>query len=150
MKDTSAPYYAGGPAVLPDTLPGNVADFHNFSWREYGQRVGLFRMVDAFDEVGVPAGCTMNAKTALERRAMVEVALERGWQIVAHNFEQGDLLTNYAQEPERERALIRRVLDIYRDVCGRPARGWLSSSLRGTANTPEILAQEGLSFFATT
>ena len=33
-KDTEEPYYAGGPAVLPNILPGNVADFPNYTWRE--------------------------------------------------------------------------------------------------------------------
>jgi hypothetical protein len=38
-KPTSKPYYAGGPAILPDTLPGDIPDFPNYTWREYGQRV---------------------------------------------------------------------------------------------------------------
>ena len=54
VKDTEEPYYAGGPPVLPDPLPGNVADFHNFSWREYGQRVGIWRMIDALTPSAFP------------------------------------------------------------------------------------------------
>lgn len=145
-KDTTEPYYAGGPPILPDPMPGNVADFPNYSWREYGQRVGIWRLYDTFDAVGVPASCTLNAKMGLERRAVVDAANERGWELVAHNYEQGDLLPNYAFEPERERALIRETLKVYEDVVGRKARGWLSSSLRGTENTPQILAEEGLVF----
>ena len=68
VKDTDSPYYAGGPPALPNPLPGRVADFHNYSWREYGQRVGIWRMMRVMDEAGVSAGCTMNAKTGLERR----------------------------------------------------------------------------------
>ena len=34
IKDTDRPYYAGGPAILPDVLPGNTPDFPNFTWRE--------------------------------------------------------------------------------------------------------------------
>ena len=146
-KPTDKPYYAGGPPVLPDPLPGNVADFHNYSWREYGQRVGVWRMIDCFDEIGVPASCTMNAKMGLERRATVEAAKKRGWELVAHNYEQGDLLTNYHQDREAERGLIRETLSVYEKVVGRKAKGWLSSSLRGTPNTADILAQEGLIFF---
>ena len=62
LKDTEQPYYAGGPSILPDPLPGNVADFPNYTWREYGQRVGVWRMIEAFDEAGVPASITINAK----------------------------------------------------------------------------------------
>lgn len=39
-RNTNKPYYAGGPPILPDVLPGNVADFPNYTWREYGQRAG--------------------------------------------------------------------------------------------------------------
>ena len=68
-------------------------------------------------------------------------------ELIAHNYEQGDLLTNYDSDPEAERALIRETLGVFEQVTGRKARGWLSSSLRGTQQTPEILAAEGLLFF---
>lgn len=147
LKDTDRPYYAGGPPVLPDPLPGNVPDYHNYSWREYGQRVGIWRLIDAFDKAGVPAGCTMNAKMGLERRPVVQAAIDRGWEIVAHNYEQGDLLTNYHNDRSAEHKLIRETLKVYEQVVGKKAKGWLSSSLRGTSNTPDILAEEGLIFF---
>ncbi len=146
VKDTTAPYYAGGPPVLPDPLPGNVPDYHNFTWREYGQRVGVWRMIDTFDKAGVPAGCTMNAKMGLERRPVIDAVRERGWELVAHNYEQGDLLTNYQFDRAAEGDLIGRTLEVYEQVVGKPARGWLSSSLRGTSQTADILAENGLIF----
>lgn len=147
VKDTDEPYYAGGPAILPDTLAGNIADFPNYCWREYGQRVGIWRLFEIFDELELPASCTINAKTALERRPMVEAAKQRGWEILAHNYEQGELLSNYAHNIEKERDVIARTLAVYERTIGRPAKGWLSSSLRGTVNTCSILAEKGLSFY---
>jgi peptidoglycan/xylan/chitin deacetylase (PgdA/CDA1 family) len=147
LREDAAPNYAGGPAILPDMLPGNVADFPNYSWREYGQRVGLWRMLRELDAAGVPASCTMNAVTGLRRRAMIDAILERGWELVAHNYEQGELLTRYAHDPEGERRVIHATLEVFERVTGRRARGWLSSSLRGTPRTPEILAEYGALFF---
>ncbi len=147
VKDTTDPYYAGGPPVLPDPLPGNIPDYHNFSWREYGQRVGIWRLFDTFDAAGVPAGCTMNAKMGLERREIIDAVLDRGWELVAHNYEQGDLLTNYQFDRAAEAELIGKTLEVYERVVGKPARGWLSSSLRGTSQTADILAENGLIFF---
>jgi allantoinase len=147
VKDSAAPYYAGGPSILPDLLPGNVADFPNFSWREYGQRVGVWRMFRAFDAAGVPASCTCNAKIALERRAILDAALERGFEIVAHNYEQGDLLSRYAADPEGERRLVGETITVLERAMGKRPMGWLSSSLRGTTRTPEILAEHGLLYF---
>ncbi len=147
VKPTDRPYYAGGPPILPDVLPGNVADFPNYSWREYGQRVGAFRMFDLFDEMRVQPSCTFNAVTALRRREMLDAALKRGCELVAHNFEQGELLSDFAHDPARERDVIRRTLDVYEQAVGRKAKGWLSSSLRGTVSTPGILAEHGLIFY---
>lgn len=146
-KDSSEPYYAGGPPMLPDSLPGNVADYPNFTWREYGQRVGVWRMFRLFEEMGVPFSVTINAKTALERPEIVEYANARGWEIVAHNYEQGELLTRHSFDIDKERAVIDATLAVYEQVVGRKAKGWLSSSLRSTPNTPDILAERGLQFF---
>jgi len=147
VKDSAESYYAGGPAILPDPLPGNVPDFPNYSWREYGQRVGIWRLIDIFDKAGVPATCTMNAKMGLERPAVIEAINKRGWELVAHNFVQSDLLTNYQFEPEKEREIIRETLRVYEQVVGRPAKGWLSSSLRSTTQTADICAELGLIYF---
>jgi allantoinase len=147
VKDTSEPYYAGGPPMMPDPVPGNVADFPNFTWREYGQRVGVWRLFKVFEDAGVPLSVTINAKTALERREIVDYVNARGWEIVAHNHEQGELLHKLAFDPAKERDVIERTLATYERVVGRKAKGWLSSSLRGTQNTPDILAQKGLIFF---
>ena len=146
-KESSEPYYAGGPPMLPDSLPGNVADYPNFTWREYGQRVGVWRMFRLFEEMGAPFSVTINAKTALERPEIVEYANARGWEIVAHNYEQGELLTRHTFDIDKERALIDATLAVYEKVVGRKAKGWLSSSLRSTPNTPDILAERGLQFF---
>lgn len=147
VKDTDRPYYAGGPAILPDVLPGHTPDFPNFTWREYGQRVGAFRLFDVFDQARVRPSCTINAVTALRRRPMLDAALARGCEVLAHNYEQGELLTDFAREPERERDIIERSLAVYEQAVGRKARGWLSSSLRGTLNTADILAENGLLFY---
>jgi len=146
-KDTSEPYYAGGPQMLPDSLPGNVADFPNFTWREYGQRVGVWRMFKLFEEMGAPFSITINAKTALERPEIIQYANDRNWEIVAHNYEQGELLTRHTFDIAKERELIAATLAVYEKSVGRKAKGWLSSSLRGTPNTPDLVAEQGLQFF---
>lgn len=147
VKDYKEPYYAGGPAILPDLLPGDVADFPNYTWREYGQRVGIWRMFEAFDDAGVIPACTVNAVTCERRYEMVEAAMARGCEIIAHNYEQGELLWKHAHDPAAEREVIKKTLEVYEKTIGRKAKGWLSSSLRGTVNTAQILAENGCSFY---
>ncbi len=146
-KDTDQPYYAGGPALLPNALAGRIPDYPNYSWREYGQRVGVWRMFDLFDEMGAKAGCTVNAVTFERRRAMADACLERGWELIAHNYEQGELLTDFHDNIEAERDIIRRSVEMYERHVGRRPKVWLSSSLRGTLNTPTILVEEGFAAY---
>ncbi len=146
--DSDVPLYAGGPSAVPYELPGTVPDYANFLWREYGQRVGIWRLLDVFDKAGVPTTCTINARTALDRPRIVDAVNERGWEILAHNYVQTQMLNEFAGRPDAERDVIRRTLDVYEQAIGRPARGWLSSSMRSTHETPHILKELGLDFIA--
>ncbi len=146
-KDTEEAYYAGGPAILPDVLAGNVPDYPNYTWREYGQRVGIWRLYELFDQLGVQASCTANAVTFERRNAMVQACLDRGWELLAHNYEQGELLTDFSGDPEKEREVISKTIALYAKHVGRKPVGWLSSSLRGTLATAEILRENGFLFY---
>ena len=138
------PLFTGGPMTIPHGLPGDVLDTANWTWREYGQRVGVWRMIDMFDQVGVKPSCTINGMTMTERRRIVDACNERGWELVPHNWAQNDLLAFYAHDPDAERALILRTLETYEKVVGRPAQAWLSSAIRGTVHTPAFLKEQGL------
>jgi len=138
------PLFTGGPMTIPHSLPGDVWDTANWTWREYGQRVGVWRMIDVFDKAGVKPSCTVNGMMMTERKRVVDAVNERGWELVPHNWAQNDLLTYYAEKPEQERAVIKRTLDIFTEVVGRPAKAWLSSAIRGTAHTPAFLKEFGL------
>ena len=146
--DSDVSLYAGGPSAVPYELPGTVPDYANFSWREYGQRIGIWRLIDVFDKAGVPTTCTINARTALDRRPIVDAVNERGWEILAHNFVQTQMLNEFSGDPNGERDVIKRTLDVYEETIGRPCRGWLSSSMRSTHETPHILKELGLEFIA--
>jgi peptidoglycan/xylan/chitin deacetylase (PgdA/CDA1 family) len=82
----------------------------------------------------------------LKRREVVQVAIDEGWELVAHNYVQTDLLTNYQFDEAGERDVIRETLRVYEDIVGKKAKGWLSCSLRSTPNTPDLIAEEGLIF----
>jgi peptidoglycan/xylan/chitin deacetylase (PgdA/CDA1 family) len=133
-----------GPTTLPSPLPADVFDSTNHTWREYGQRVGAWRVFEVFDKAGVPASCTINALTILQRRQLVDAVKSRGWELVAHNWAQNDILAEYAHDTEAEKLLIDRTLEVFEQGVGRPARVWLSSALRSNFATPGLLAQRGV------
>lgn len=142
--NSDQPAYPGGPGVVINTMAGKFYDNPNWTWREYGQRVGVWRMFDEYERAGVPTSCTMNAKIALDRRDIAEHVAARGWEVVAHNLAQTEPLADYQFDPVAEQKIIRGTLDVLQQVTGTRPKGWLSTSLRCTPNTVDILADEGL------
>ena len=146
---TNVEYFAFGAGAGSDPAfgAGGRQTQRNYAWRDYGHRVGIWRLYDLFDELGVQASCTTNAVTFERRRPMVQAVLDRGWELLAHNWEQGELLSDYAGDPAKEREIVLRTLAKYESEVGRKALGWLSSSLRGTLQTADILAEQGAIFY---
>jgi peptidoglycan/xylan/chitin deacetylase (PgdA/CDA1 family) len=138
------PLFTGGPVTIPHALPGDVWDTANWTWREYGQRVGVWRLIEVCDKAGVSPSCTVNGMIMTERKRIVDAINERGWELVPHNWAQNDLLTYHAGNPEEERAVIERTLVQFAKAVGRPAKAWLSSAIRGTVHTPAFLKEFGL------
>jgi allantoinase len=143
-QDRDGPYFAGGPSINERLLPARVPDFNNYSWREYGHRVGVWRLYDIFDEAGVPASCTVNGIMCKERPQIVQAASRRGWELIAHNYIQTEFLINYVDDRDAERAVIQRTVDLIEETTGKRPQGWLSSSLRCTLNTSDIIKELGL------
>ena len=138
------PLFTGGPMTIPHALPGDVWDTVNWTWREYGQRVGVWRAFELCDRLGVPLSCTVNGLTLQERRRIVDAVKERGWELVPHNWAQNDILTYYAGQPDKEREVIARTLGEFERVAGKPAKAWLSSALRSSRHTPGFLREMGV------
>lgn len=140
--------YPGGPDILPlPFLPEGVADYPNFTWREYGARVGIWRIIEVLERLGIKASATLNVTVGLKYPALVTELKRLGWELVAHSYGQPDMLVHYAHDPEGERQLIRKTLEGFAQVVGERPKGWLSPAFACTGNTARILAEEGLSFF---
>ena len=139
--------YPGGPNLLPIPLPAGVPDLVNHTWREYGHRVGFWRILEAFDQHGLRASATINTSLGKRFPRILEAMKEREWELVAHSRVENDLLVNFTGDPEAERAYLKATLAEYQEVVGRPAKGWLSPSVSPTLNTLPLLAEEGIEFF---
>jgi allantoinase len=145
-QDHDGLYFAGGPSINERLLPARVPDFNNHTWREYGHRVGIWRLYDIFDEAGVPASCTVNGIICERHPQIVTAAAKRDWELIAHNYIQTEFLINYRDDRRKEREVIKRTLDLIEKTAGRRPLGWLSSSLRCTVNTSDILKELGLTY----
>ncbi|MBI2183660.1 MAG: polysaccharide deacetylase family protein [Thaumarchaeota archaeon] len=139
--------YGGPPIIGSDLLPPDAPDVPNFTWREYGQRVGIFRIANMLDNLGIKASVTLNALAGERYPVIIEEMKKRDWEFIAHCYKQDDLIPKFKGE-EEERQYLQKVLDTFRKVVGHSSEGWLSTGERSTLSTPKILADFGLKHFS--
>jgi len=132
---------ASGQAITPNER-GIVPDVVNFAWREYGMRVGLWRLADVLDAAGIRATVALNSAVAEAHPKAVTEMQRRGWEFMGHGITNSENLAGLT--PEKERALVQTVLRTIEQATGRRPRGWLGPGLVETHNTLDILAEEGV------
>jgi peptidoglycan/xylan/chitin deacetylase (PgdA/CDA1 family) len=134
---------AFGVGISPN--PTNyVPDVFNYAWREYGPRVGLWRLADVLDEAGVKATVALNSQVCGVYPKAVEEMKKRGWEFMGHGTTNSTTLAGLNLEQERE--TIRGVLRTIEQATGKPPRGWLGAGLVETHNTLDLLAEEGVNY----
>ena len=130
-----------GAAISPNTS-NRVPDVINYGWRDYGIRVGLWRIADVLDAAGIRATVALNSMVCEVYPKAVEEMTDRGWEIMGHGITNSSNLANLPIEQERE--VIRTTLGTIEQATGKRPRGWLGPGLVETFNTPDLLAEEGV------
>jgi peptidoglycan/xylan/chitin deacetylase (PgdA/CDA1 family) len=118
-----------------------LPDVPNWSWHEYGMRVGVWRFYQAFDRVGARGTLSINAKVVESYPRVAGAAKERGWEFMGHSFVQGPI-----HKLEDQRATIHQSLDLLEKFSGKRPVGWLGPGLTQTYETPELLAEAGIQY----
>ena len=119
-------------------------DVLNYAWRDYGNRVGVWRMLEVFDALGLPCTALVNARLYEDAPGVVEAFRARGDEIAAHgrtNAEKQGVL------PEsEERALIEETTRTIAGREGRAPRGWLGPWISQSRATPDLLEEAGYGY----
>ncbi len=119
-----------------------MPDVINYAWREYGMRVGLWRIADVLDAAGVKATVALNSQVCEAHPKAVDEMKKRGWEFMGHGTTNSESLAGLA--PEKEKEVIQHVLKTIEQATGQRPRGWLGTGLTETNNTLDILAEEGV------
>ena len=133
----------GGTGVSPN-VRNIVPDVINYAWREYGMRVGLWRIAEVLDATGVKASVALNSAVCETFPKAMEEMKKRGWEFMGHGITNSESLAGLT--PEKEKEVIQTVLKTIEQATGRKPRGWLGSGLAETYNTLDILAEEGVTY----
>lgn len=120
----------------PDVVP--------YAHRDYGNRVGFWRMMEAMERVGIRGSVSLNVAVCEHHPEIIEACNERGWEFFSH----GIYNTRYTYEmtEAQERAMMEDVIATIKRHTGQEVAGWLSPALSNTTNTMELLAEYGIKY----
>ncbi|MBT4042789.1 MAG: polysaccharide deacetylase family protein [Rhodospirillaceae bacterium] len=134
------------PAVpVPGAMARPYPDFWNYTLRDYGNRVGVYRIFKVLDKLGLKSSVAINSALAERHPFLIEQVNQRGWEVVANGLDMGHIIHG-EMDREEEAAMIKGVLDSLRKLSGQPVRGWLSPIRSESFNTPDIAAANGIEY----
>ncbi len=137
------------PSDKPFRAPGHMQtpypDYRHYTSREYGTRIGFYRLLDAFESAGVKASIATSSAIADRYPQIISDIKAAGHEIIAHSTDMNGTIATGVPE-DKERALIAASLDSLERASGSRPRGWLSIARSQSWNTPRLLAEAGLDF----
>jgi len=127
-----------GAAIAP---PDQAQSHSVFSWRDYGNRVGIWRLFDLLDELRLPAGHCTNSLIYDYAPQITDAIRRRGDEVIAHGRTNAESLRGLWQ-PDEER-ILREVTDCIARREGAPPAGWFGAGAYETPHTPDLLQELG-------
>lgn len=126
-------------AKLTPTL--GEPDVLNYAWRDYGNRVGAWRMRDLFDQLNLPAAVLVNTWLYDEAPQLIAAFRARGDEMVGHGRTNSERQGAMSEAQEAE--MIAQVVARMTKEEGRPPAGWLGPWISQSPVTPDLLAEAG-------
>jgi allantoinase len=125
---------------------GGTPMVRHWAQRDYGNRVGVFRLMEALSKRNIRGTVALNSDVCDHHPEIVEDCMKLGWEMMGHNRTNVERLNEVPLEEERE--LIKGALDRIAKATGRRPVGWLGSGLQETWNTLDHIAAEGCIYVA--
>jgi allantoinase len=143
----SLEWFPISPSDTPFRAPGHMQtaypDYRHYTARDYGNRVGVYRLLEAFAKVGARASFAANSVIAERYPELVGDIIAAGHEIIAHSTDMnGTIATGLPIDDER--ALITQSLDTLERVTGTRPSGWLSIARSQSWNTADLLREAGV------
>ena len=120
-------------------------DLRHFTLRDYGNRVGIFRILKALDKYNLTPTFAMNSALAQRNPYLLDVIKERGDEILCHGLHM-DALHYGGQDKLQESQQVSHSLDVLRELSGQEVTGWLSPARSQSENTQTLLAANGVKY----
>ncbi|MBL0924024.1 MAG: polysaccharide deacetylase family protein [Sphingomonadaceae bacterium] len=137
------------PNDTPFRAPGHIQtaypDYRHYTARDYGNRVGVYRLLDGFAKAGMKASFATNSAIAERYPELIADIVAAGHEVIAHSTDMNGTIATGVPVDE-ERALIARSLESLERATGTRPQGWLSIARSQSWDTPDLLREAGLRY----
>ncbi len=135
-------HFAWGEGLGAELAPGGPQpDVLNYAWRDYGNRVGAWRLLDLFGELGWPLSVIANSHVYDHCPALMDAVRARGDEVVGHGRSNSERQGTLAEAAERQ--LIAQATERLAAAEGRVPAGWLGPWISESRITPDLLVEAG-------
>ena len=120
-------------------------DVRNYSRRDYGNRVGLWRLMDVLTKHKIRGTVALNAEIGVYYPRIMQAMIDLDWELMGHGLTNSRIMSGLDMDAERKLILdTRKIIEDW----GRKMRGWLGPGLTETFNTPDLLKECGVEYVA--
>ena len=127
--------------LVPPTGVTTLPDVPNWSWHEYGMRVGFWRFHALFERLKIKPSLSINAKVCLDYPRVAQACRESGWEFMGHSYDQRPIHSETDQL-----AMIQKTVATIKEFTGKAPIGWMGPGLTETYDTPDYLKQAGIKY----
>ena len=125
---------------------GHTPDVVGWSKRDYGNRVGFWRLLKLFQKYGFPVTANTNVDICDAHPEIIQAGIDAGWEFMAHG--ESNSRPMHKIDPDQEHSVIKNTLDKLESATGKRPKGWMGPGMHETWNTLDYLAEEKLLYCA--
>lgn len=119
-------------------------DVVNFTWRDYGNRIGVWRLLEMFDELKLPAAALANSEIYEHAPQVMAAFRKRGDEVVGHGRTNAERQGQMSEADERR--LILEATEMLTRQEGKKPAGWMGPWVSESRKTPDLLQEAGYQY----
>ena len=133
------------PVAVPGGMKMPYPDLRHFSLRDYGNRIGIYRLFKVLDKFAVKPTIAINGAMVERAPYLMDLIKERGDEVLGHGW-QMDMLHHGEVTIDEERQWVANSLNTLRERFAQSVNGWLSPGRLQSANTPQLLKEHDVKY----
>jgi peptidoglycan/xylan/chitin deacetylase (PgdA/CDA1 family) len=119
-------------------------DILGYGLRDYGNRVGVWRLMELFDRLELPITVSLSMAVLDMYPEIAQAMIERQWEFMSHGLY--NTRYHWSMSEDEERQAIEQCQQIHLRHTGRRLQGWFSPAASNTLLTPDLVAESGISY----